>query len=238
MLSIAMLLVVQAAPAMSVAAPTNTVSAAMAEATANRPRVSTRPTFIDGPRAEIPADARAIGEQGTTIISGIIGTDGHFRELTIDRSSRSERLDAAALAAAAGSRFNPALDADGQAIAVPVKMPFEFSNTSSEEGTVVGMASYRCDQFVRDTDWWARTWPDTQHEFMSFIKEIAVVSPTMHMSGDTAERFQAASKSANFDKRWATAVAQCRAKPDGLFVDALKPEGEMFKNMAKSMRRR
>lgn len=206
-------------------------SPAMTAARANRARLKTTAVFKSGPRAEIPEAALAAGEFGKVTVSGIIGADGRFSELKVVDSSRSERLDAAALAAAAASVFEPARDAAGEPIAILARMPFEFTNAKSA-GKGGGVLRYRCDQFARDYDWWYRTWPADKHDdFYFLVLGFSTIAKSQGANGRLDyEKFGSVNK--DFDARWRAAVEACRAKPDRLFIDVFKPEGDMLKRMA------
>ncbi len=210
----------------------------MAEAAASRTKAKTAPKFIKGPRATIPSEAKAEGAQGKVVVSGIIGIDGQFGSLSVKESSKSDWLDNAAVRVASASKFVPAKDAAGQPIAIVVNMPFEFSNTTAPEGNGVGIIRYRCDQFVRDSDWWSKTWPGRIDNFRAFVSGYSIIARSQTESGTTEERYGKAFRDDGFGARWQAAIAACRNAPDKLMVDMLEQEGEMLKSMAARFKRR
>ncbi|WP_255470101.1 TonB family protein [Pseudoxanthomonas sp. z9] len=64
--------------------------------------------------------------EGTVVMKLVIGTDGRVRQVGLERSSGFDDLDQAAMAAARGWRFEPAIEA-GRAVVSMVRVPVEFS---------------------------------------------------------------------------------------------------------------
>lgn len=224
-----MLLLAADAPATATGAPAE--SPAWVIARQNLARVRTSPSFKSGPEPEFSDEAKAAGEIGTVMLRGVIGTDGRFTELSVLESSRSARLDNAAMVAAAATIFEPARDAAGEPISVVSKFPVEFSNARSP-GKGGGVLRYRCDQFVRDYDWWAKTWPSNKHdEFYLMTLGVTTMALSMGMDGRIDyQKFGTVNQ--NFDQRWKAAAEACRSKPAKLFIDVFKPEGDMLRRLA------
>src|SRR4030095_10185720 len=117
--------------------------------------------------------------------------------------------------AAAGMVSAPALDEGGRAISVPVTVPFQFDNTTS------GLARYSCAQFVRDSDWWGRTWPDDhQDDFYGLVLGYSNLAGNVSTTG-----------SSSFEGRWKAAIEDCRKPADRLFVDTFRPEGDLLRRV-------
>jgi len=225
------LLAMLAGPALQDAPPATPVATVadtpeMAQARANKPLMKAGPKFVSGPSAHeaFPEAARAAGAHGKVLISGIIGADGKFLQPIVAIGSRSALLDAAALAAAQASVFEPARDAAGNAIAVPATVPFEFSGARSP-GKGGGVLRYTCGQFARDQDWWAANWPETEHdELYTMTLGVMVIQGGMNL-----ETIQRATR--DLKKHWPEAIEACRKKPDALLVDVL-PEGKAMRALA------
>lgn len=100
-----------APPASDTVAEAPPESAAWAEAKANRAKIKTAPTFIDGPKADLPEAEKALGHHGPVVVEGIIGTDGRMTEVRIKETSHAAAVDRIAIEAALGSTFMPAKDA-------------------------------------------------------------------------------------------------------------------------------
>ena len=83
-------------------------------------------------------------------------------------------------------------------------------------------AQYRCDQFVRDYDWWYRTWPSGQQDRIFKTLRGYVVLAEMQ-SGKMSQ--------VNFDSEWKAAIEACRSSPDKLMLDLLKPHGKFIRGM-------
>lgn len=78
-------------------------AAASAEAAANRPQIVSAPDLS----SFYPSDSRERREAGIVRVRACFGADGRVNDATIDQSSGSRNLDAAALKAAKQYRFKP-----------------------------------------------------------------------------------------------------------------------------------
>jgi TonB family protein len=210
----ATLLAVQPAseqPASETAPVDASESAAWREATANRAKVKTAPSFIDGPRAELTETERALGHHGPVVVQGIIGLDGRMTEVRVRQSSQSPGVDRIALEAALASTFTPAKDASGTPLPIIVSMPFDLVAYKSAES--MGMMEYTCEQFVRDMDWWKSVNPDkpfSAHELFKLESGMEFAAAISQAKGDYS---RLKGFSSNFDQRWIAAIEYCRKKP-------------------------
>jgi TonB family protein len=192
----------------------------MAAAVANKARAKTAPSFIRQPDYIRPETAKSSGEFGEVVLSGIIQKDGKFAEPRVKVSSRSPLIDAAALASVDAMLFEPARDADGNALSIPANLPLEYSQVAFHGPA--GLTQYRCDQFVRDYDWWYRTWPANQHDrVFKTLRGFAVIADMR------------TGKSADFDAEWKSAIASCRTSPSKMMLDQLKLHGALFRGMVR-----
>lgn len=191
----------------------------MAVAIANKSRAKTAPRLIEGPALVRPEAARMAGEFGEVVLSGIVTEDGRLREAKVAVSSRSAIIDATALEAAPAMTFEPARDATGAAVSIPANLPLEFSHTDFRGPR--GLAKYRCEQFVRDYDWWRRTWPADKHDRVyATLRGYAVVAD---MNSGT--------KIGDFADEWRQALEACRVSPNKVMLDVLKPHGLFFRGL-------
>lgn len=69
--------------------------------------LSTR--LLSAPPPRYPLEARRRREQGTVVLNVLLSIDGRVFEISVDRSSGSDRLDNAALAAVSRWRWSPTL---------------------------------------------------------------------------------------------------------------------------------
>lgn len=209
-----------APPLLSNSAPqSETVSPAMAAARVNKDRARTAPTFIKEPDYQRPEPAERAGEFGEVTVSGIIGEDGKFLEPKIAVSSRSASIDAAALASVPSMVFEPARDGEGKPLSIPADLPLDYSQVKFHGPG--GLTQYRCDQFVRDYDWWYRTWPVEHHDrVFETLRGFAVVAD-----------LRSGKSGINFDTEWKSAIEACRKSPDKMMLDLLKPHGTLFRGM-------
>jgi protein TonB len=104
------------------AAPTNSITVQNKAPTPVKQLSS--PASIGRPHIcsqEYPALSLRLGEQGTTLLSFHIKTDGSVGNLAVAKSSGSERLDTAAVNCASRWRYKPAIGESGAPIEVPWK---------------------------------------------------------------------------------------------------------------------
>lgn len=194
-------------------------SPAWEAASANRARVKQAPSFKIEPDAVRPEEARQRGEFGEVILIGIIGADGHVTEARVKSSSRSAIIDAAALASVPAMVFEPARDAAGQPLAIVSNMSLEYPHVGFHGKA--GLRHYRCDQFVRDYDWWYRTWPADKVD-----RVFATVRGFVTMA-----YLQRRAPVPDFGAEWKAAVEACRGQPDRLMIDMLTPDGRIIRDM-------
>ena len=91
--------------------PAPAPAAASSVTTAAREPVSApdfRAAYLRNPAPAYPTVARRNGEEGTVTLRVLVSTEGAPREVTLERSSGSSALDAAALATVKTWRFTPA----------------------------------------------------------------------------------------------------------------------------------
>lgn len=202
--------------------PIEPMSPALTEATANKARIKTRPFLTHEPDYVRPQLAIEAGEFGEVSISGIVGEDGKLHEPKIKTSSRAASIDAAALADVPSLLFSPARDSEGKAISVPVNMSLEYGHVQFHGPN--NLPRYRCEQAVRDYDWWNQTWPTGKKDrIYGTIKGMLVVQ-ALHAGNRSG---------LDFDSEWKSAIEACRTQPRKLFLDFLKPHGELVRRMTK-----
>lgn len=90
------------------------------------PPVITEPRFRSPPRPpEYPPRARAMEQQGVSVVRALVDTDGTSREIRLWRSSGFDALDRAALVAVRGWRFEAARRGE-QPVLAWVEIPIRF----------------------------------------------------------------------------------------------------------------
>lgn len=174
-----------------------------------------------------PEADRAAGRHGKVVIEGLIGADGRMIDPKVATSSRAEGLDAAALAGARATLFR--VDKPETGIPQkPTKIAYEFVSYRSP-GKGGGVLRYTCSQFVRDQDWWSATWEEAKGtEFESMMRGLGFI---VVMQGQwNGAAFKAWND--GFKRRFAGAIRDCRAKPDAIAIDILKPEGVYARRLA------
>lgn len=199
--------------------PTASPSSEMVAAIANKTLIKTPPHFLQEPSNIRPESAAQEGAYGELVLSGIIGADGRLHEAKVAQSSRSAILDAAALAAVPTMLFEPAKDGAGKPLSIPADLPLEYPATDFHGPR--GLAQYKCAQFVRDYDWWSRTWgAEKQDRVYKTLRGFAAVNDLR--SG----------KSIDFATEWKEAAERCRSAPNGMMLNMLTPHGTLFRGLA------
>jgi TonB family protein len=172
---------------------------------------------------------RALGVHGRVIIGGTVRQDGRLADAKVLVSSKSDLLDQNALQAALASTYRPFKDGSGQAVDEPVRFPYEFDNYRTP-GKGGGVLRYYCGQFAKDQLWWRSTWPEKERgQFYAMMLGVGVL-PIITQLALQPERAVAHNK--DFEKRWVAAIEKCQTRPEALFVDVFKPEGQIAKRLA------
>lgn len=175
--------------------------------------------------APYPDAERAAGRHGKVVISGLVGADGKLIDPQVMLSSKAPGLDAAALAAARATEFRP----DPATATVPTQIAYEFVSYRSP-GQGGGVLRYTCAQFVRDQDWWKATWPAKERS--AFENMMAGLGFLVLMGRERWTGSDYKTWSDGFKVRFPKAVEDCRAKPEALAIDMLKPEGLYARRLA------
>ena len=111
-------------PAVAAAAPAP--AAPPASAVSARPKfISSGIEYIQQPRPEYPSVSRRTGEEGSVTLRAQVNDKGRPERVEVQKSSGSERLDAAARQAALRAVFKPHVE-DGRAVAVYAIVPIKF----------------------------------------------------------------------------------------------------------------
>lgn len=92
----------------------------------NEPVMATRVEFIKPPVIVYPAAAAQARASGTAHIRAVVGTDGHVREVKVERSSGFALLDRAASESVAAALFRPYMH-DGVPRAAVVIIPMDYN---------------------------------------------------------------------------------------------------------------
>ncbi len=89
-------------------------------------KVEKKPQPKNNPKPVYPAQARAQELEGQVLVEALVGADGRVEEVKLIKSSGHSILDEAALRTARQWTFSPA-EQRGQAVKVPVTIPFNFT---------------------------------------------------------------------------------------------------------------
>lgn len=106
-----------AAPVAAVAPPAPAAPAA--------PKTITGVEYIRAPQPVYPSIARRMGESGVVMLRVLIGEKGQAEQVTIQKSSGSEKLDEAGRQAVLRALYKPYIE-DGKAIPVYALVPINF----------------------------------------------------------------------------------------------------------------
>lgn len=221
------------APSSADAAAAN--DAVATEALSNLSKVKTQTRWLSGGEVELPEAQRLAGHHGKVLVTGVLGVDGRLRWAMLKSSSGSPVLDRIAVSAALSAVFEPARDADGNPLSVPITVPQEFYAYKSREPGG-GLVRYSCKQFAADMDWWRATFPDRKwrdHELYSMIVGIAVLAKG-NLSAGGAAGLKATL--ADVETRWVQTIEKCRARPEKRFADVMQPEGKAIDALSRASR--
>ncbi len=223
------------APASADADADGANEAAAVEAKANLAKMKTSARWISGGEVVLPEAERLAGHHGKVVVTGVLGVDGKLRYAMLKTSSGSPVLDRIAVAAALSAVFEPARDAEGRPLAVPISIPQEFyAYKSSEAGG--GLVRYSCRQFAADMDWWRATFPERKwgdHELYTMMVGIAVLAKGNLTAGGVSGL---KATLADVETRWIKAIETCRAKPEKRFADVMQPEGRAIDALSRTSR--
>lgn len=185
------------------------------------------PDFVTrSERVYDPAE-RALGHFGKVQIAAEVGSDGKLVNPVVEISSKAPALDAEAMRAATSSLYRPYHDAAGKPVTAPIKVSYDF-NSYTSEGNIGGIMRYTCDQFARDHTWWKSAHgPKERSEIYHMMLGLGTIaSNALANPAGMVEYVRA------FEGRWDKAIRTCQAKPDKLFIDVFKPEGEFARRLA------
>jgi hypothetical protein len=102
---------------------------------------------------------------------------------------------------------------------VIITVPFALSGYKTATG---GADEYRCQQFVRDMDWWKSVNPDrpfSEHELYKL--EVGLYIAPVLLRGDKNNPDLMRAARADFEKVWTQAIDRCRKNPKMLQKDAI-----------------
>lgn len=172
------------------------------------------PSVLRRIEAPFPDAARDAGHHGSVIVSITVAASGAVVDAAITTSSRSPLLDAAAIDAARRSTFRAGVGPQGEGIGGTKTLSYEFDDRIID--------GYRCDQAVRDFDWWSRTWPETDDAMKRRLWQ-QFWARTM-LRTKYSDRATAKSR-AMFDLAWSKALAACGTAPETPLATMLTQAG-------------
>ncbi len=115
------------------------------------------PKLLTAPKKPDVSALHRQGIQGEMFFSGYVGSDGEMHDVIIQKSSRSDALDAVGLGIVNGSKFTPATDSTGNSIAAQVVFPVYLWKDSA---TDQNFWKKTCSDFTVDADWHSQTYPE------------------------------------------------------------------------------
>jgi len=143
-------------------------------------------------------------------------------------SSKAPGLDASALEAAMATEFRPYRDGSGAFVPMPIDLSYSVSSLPSGSQGVLG---YSCEQFALDETWWRSVWPaEKKSELHTMMEGIAWGAALQSSPSSKVEANQKAAIS-ELDARWVKGIEACRARPNELWVDVVKPEGDWARRL-------
>jgi TonB family protein len=188
-----------------------------------------------GPRGsiDIPQSAKNAGHNGSATHQVTIGADGAILSITLKRSSRSDAIDAAAMAAAKAAWYSPATDPSGKPVSGTIEVRSEYARWD-DESPGGGLDTYRCADLVREYDWFIAAHKATGDRL--FWLQNAYVGRLMlaNQAGvDPRDRAAIARQRSGYEKKWQAIVKQCRKRPEALMLD-LVDDAPAYRGMVES----
>lgn len=193
------------------------------------------PRFLSGPQSAYPEAEQNAGHHGKVMVSGLVGLDGRFRDLTVVESSGVPALDQSALDAARATLFTPGRDAQDNPVEMRARMPFYFARyRSTEPGAAL---RYTCAQWVQDMDWWRSVHPNApwgDHELYQLTRGAGLLG-RIDAIQDPAS---AQAHIRDFERRWERGLEACRRRPQARMLDQFDPERATIERLVEMERRR
>lgn len=148
-----------------------------------------------------PLELANSGVQGTTIIEGVIQSDGKLSDLKIASSSRSEVLDKNAMELVDGARL-------GEAPATPTKFTISIEFTKD---SLLNLKDKTCADFIADFDYFKSAFPELKAKKMPLIRTSSSV--LLFLQSDAYGKYLKR-EDAVIDGT----VDQCRKNPDSKYL--------------------
>jgi TonB family protein len=178
----------------------------------------TLPKIVDSSE-EVPGlkALQARGIQGQIVVEFVIQSDGSLTDGKIAAPSQSPELDQVALELIDEFVAEPALDAEGEPVAVIARMPLNFWKDSIANGT---LREKTCADFVIDADWFLNANPEGSVDDMRVWTMTVGLFVIGNPTEDIAERFKSAPRP-DPDELY----AYCTRKPKTMFLKAFRKVG-------------
>jgi TonB family protein len=183
------------------------------------PVLKAKPKFLSGDEAAFSETAKALGHHGSVLVDVEIDRSGTVLAAVLKKSSGSDLLDGAALAAAKTAKFTPALDASGVAVPLKFVVPYGFYQYQSIEPGG-GLVRYSCASFTKEMDWWDATHPEINGKpESSQLYTMLLGLRMMSNPGGMMAAFSGGKGVAVHKAQWAQTREKCRANPNKLMID-------------------
>lgn len=162
-----------------------------------------------------PHEAAEDGHQGLVRLRLTINTRGYADDIELLTSSRSPVLDRAAMQAASVWRFEPALDANGQPVAIRAVQEIMYRKDSEDN-----LPNKKCSDLNTDVAWFKTAYAELPLSKMP-VYELSL-NVLLSESGPSSEKGEAIKTA--YPQAFERALARCATQPAGLYWDALKSE--------------
>ncbi len=181
------------------------------------------PNALRSPEPPYPAEARERGEHGEVVVRGVVQANGAMTGVSVEQSSRSEALDAAALAAFRSWTFEQAEPDDKRPLSVTRRFSFQ------KDTTYEGVEHKSCREAATDMAWFDRTHPDGNrvkdnlYRAAFWILQRPVDEANTKGTDEETERVMALYRAHahRFPRVFDAALADCATQPERPFMQVV-----------------
>ena len=199
------------------------VSMAEAQVYSAAPKDCVKPKCIapiasgDGFGVTYPKELRALGVQGTTVLSFTVGADGVVSDLVVDSPSRSETLDRNLVDAVSAHMFQPG-KIDGRPVAMRKELSVDF-----RKDDLSNLRLKTCADLTVDIAYFQKTFPELPIEQMwvSKLSQSLLNFGGNAMSADAKTFVEQVKRT---KAAFGATAAWCASNPDALYLARFKQE--------------
>ena len=152
----------------------------------------------------------ALGHTGNVVVEATVGLDGRFSDATIIETSRSELLDAEALAMLGEARV-------GRNPPEPVRARVTVQFRPTE------MLTMDCEEFARQVRWYESAWPERTHrDMIIYTMQLGLEWVIRPQTGDIARALTETTR--KFPVAFTRTLERCEREPGERYMPIFQQE--------------